>query len=154
MTHWSHLGVTLANGTQLPAEGWAALLLPAGARGPAFLVTDNFAAIEAYNKADSYVIAVGHLADRIAGGDPFHHDWPRDLRALTLPERMELQSRLLAEGVYSGDADGKVGPLTLGAVKAFQLAQGLVPDSYPSLDILTALRVKQGPVVPAVLPQE
>ena len=147
---WRALGVKAA----LPEDSWAALLLPAGVRGPAFLVTDNFAAIEAYNKADAYVIAVGHLADRIGGGGPVVHVWPRDLRALTLPERQEMQTRLMAEGVYSGTADGKVGPLTLGAVKAFQLAQGTPPDSYASLEVLQALRVKQGPVVPGPPVQE
>ena len=55
----------------------------------------TFAVIEAYNKADSYVIAVGHLADRIRGAGPFTAHWPRDLRALTLPERIEMQSLLL-----------------------------------------------------------
>ena len=117
-----------------------ALLLPAGARGPAFLVYDNFAAIEAYNKADSYVIAVGHLADRIAGGAAFKAAWPRDLRALTLDERREMQSLLLRAGVYAGTPDGKVGPLTIAAVKAFQRKHGMVPDGYPSLEILQALR--------------
>ncbi len=137
---WAEMGVTLPDATALPAAGWAALLLPAGVRGPAFLIYDNFAAIEAYNKADAYVIAVGHLADRIAGGAPFKATWPRDLRALTLDERREMQSLLLTAGVYAGTADGKVGPLTIAAVKTFQRAQGLVPDGYPSLQILQALR--------------
>nr|WP_082351565.1 lytic murein transglycosylase [Cypionkella psychrotolerans] len=137
---WAELGVTLPDATRLPASGWASLLLPAGARGPAFLVYDNFAAIEAYNKADAYVIAVGHLADRIAGGAAFKASWPRDLRALTLGERKEMQSLLLTAGVYSGTADGKVGPLTVAAVKAFQRARGMVLDGYPSLEILQALR--------------
>ncbi len=150
MSAWAGLGVTLAGGAALPADGWAALLLPAGVRGPAFLVTDNFGAIEAYNRADSYVIAVGHLADRIGGADPFRHDWPRDLRALTLPERQELQTRLMAEGLYSGEADGKVGPLTLGAVKAFQKDQGMAPDSYASLEVLSALRTRQGAAIPVI----
>ena len=132
---WAALGVTGAKG-----EAWAALLVPAGARGPAFLVTDNFAAIEAYNKADAYVIAVGHLADRIKGGAAFRHGWPRDLRVLTLAERVEMQQHLLDAGVYAGEADGKIGPLTIGAVKEFQRKLGLVPDGYPSLDILTRLR--------------
>ncbi|MEO8241851.1 MAG: lytic murein transglycosylase [bacterium] len=151
---WAGFGITRADGTALPAEGWAALLLPAGVRGPAFLVTDNFAAIEAYNKADAYVIAVGHLADRIMGGGPVLHPWPRDLRALTLPERQEMQTRLMAEDLYSGEADGKVGPLTLGAVKAFQIRQGMAPDSYASLDVLRALRGKQGPDVPDLPPAD
>lgn len=137
---WSEMGVTRPDAVALPATGWASLLLPAGARGPAFLVYDNFAAIETYNKADAYVIAVGHLADRIAGGAPFKAAWPRDLRALTLEERKEMQSLLRAAGVYAGTADGKVGPLTVAAVKSFQRARGLVPDGYPSLEILHALR--------------
>ncbi len=147
-------GVTRADGAALPTDGWAGLLLPAGVRGPAFLVTDNFAAIETYNRADSYVIAVGHLSDRIMGGGSILHHWPRDLRALTLPERQEMQTRLMAEDLYSGDADGKVGPLTLGAVKAFQIRQGMAPDSYASLDVLDALRAKQGPEVPNIPPAE
>jgi membrane-bound lytic murein transglycosylase B len=148
MAVWAALGVRQVDGAALPGAGWAALLLPAGVRGPAFLITDNFAAIEAYNKADAYVIAVGHLADRIGGKAAIVHDWPRDLRALTLAERQELQTRLMAEGVYSGDADGKIGPLTLGAVKAFQIAQGMAADSYASLEVLAALRARQGMVVP------
>ncbi|MFC3182744.1 lytic murein transglycosylase [Cypionkella sinensis] len=139
LSAWAALGVTLPDGGAL-GTGWGALLLPAGARGPAFLVYDNFAAIEAYNKADSYVIAVGHLADRIAGGAAFKATWPRDLRALTLDERREMQSLLLRAGVYAGTPDGKVGPLTIAAVKAFQRKHGMVPDGYPSLEILQALR--------------
>jgi len=154
MGAWSALGITLADGSPLSDDGWAALLLPAGVRGPAFLVTDNFGAIEAYNRADSYVIAVGHLADRIGGNGPFRHLWPRDLRTLTLPERQEMQTRLMAEGLYSGEADGKVGPLTLGAVKAFQKALGLPQDSYASLKVLDALRARQGPAIPVVTVQE
>ncbi|MDB5664460.1 lytic murein transglycosylase [Cypionkella sp.] len=139
LSFWAGLGVTFPGGGSL-GDGWASLLLPAGARGPAFLIYDNFAAIEAYNKADSYVIAVGHLADRIAGGAAFVGGWPRDLRALTLGERKEMQVLLLAAGAYAGTADGKIGPLTVAAVKAFQRARGMVVDGYPSLEILLALR--------------
>ena len=137
---WAAMGVTRPDGGALAATGWASLLLPAGARGPGFLVYDNFAAIEAYNKADAYVIAVGYLADRIAGGAAFKASWPRDLRALTLDERKEMQTLLLSAGAYAGTADGKVGPLTVAAVKAFQRARAMVPDGYPSLEILQALR--------------
>lgn len=140
MSVWATMGVAPSTGGVLAQDGWAALLLPAGARGPAFLVFDNFAAIEAYNKADAYVIAVGHLADRIAGAPEFRAAWPRDLRALTLPERKEMQSLLLVQGVYAGQPDGKVGPLTISAVKAFQRAKGLVVDGYPSLEVLERLR--------------
>ena len=140
LTAWAALGILDVQGNALNTDGWASLLLPAGARGPAFLIYDNFAAIEAYNKADAYVIAVGHLAERIAGAAPFRAPWPRDLRALTLPERQEMQQLLLNAGVYGGEADGKVGPLTIAAVKAFQRKIGVTPDGYPSLEVLLNLR--------------
>lgn len=137
---WSALGLRDATGDALPEIGPAELLLPAGAKGAAFLITANFRAIERYNAADAYVIAVGHLSDRLAGGDPIRADWPREDRALTGPERRELQQRLTAAGFDTGGVDGKIGPKTLAALRAFQRAQGLVPDGYPSLDILTRLR--------------
>ena len=65
-----------------------------GARGAAFLIFPNFQVIEKYNTADAYVIGIGHLADRIKGGPPIAASWPRELRALTLDERRELQDLL------------------------------------------------------------
>jgi membrane-bound lytic murein transglycosylase B len=124
----------------LPDHGPASVLLPGGARGAAFLIFSNFQVIERYNTADAYVIGIGHLADRIRGGQPIAAPWPRELRALTLEERMELQDRLGRAGFDPGGVDGRMGPKTIAAVKAFQTALGLIPDGYPSLDILTRLR--------------
>jgi len=70
------------------------LLLPAGARGPAFLMLGNFRVIMKYNPAEAYALAIGHLADRLGGGGPFLQSWPRDERALTIAERFELQQLL------------------------------------------------------------
>lgn len=139
MAAWAAMGVTGAHGA-LPKMGWGAILTPAGARGPAFLITDNFSAIEAYNRADSYVIAVGHLADRLRGGGKILHPWPRDLRALTLIERKVLQQRLLDRGIYSGEADGKIGPLSVAAIKILQRSLHVIPDGYPSLEVLDLLQ--------------
>ncbi len=136
---WDAMGVKRADGGDLP-DAWASVILPAGARGPAFLVTDNFAAIETYNRADSYVIAVGHLADRIEGAEPFVQEWPRDLRVLTLNERKEMQQGLLDRGLYAGEADGKIGPLTLAAIKALQRSAGRIPDGYASTEVLVLLK--------------
>ena len=137
---WQALGIRTAFGADLPDFGAGSILLPGGARGAAFLIFSNFQVIETYNTADAYVIAVGHLADRIKGGPAIQALWPRDLRALSFVERVEMQQRLLAAGFSPGGVDGKIGPLTIAAVKAFQTARGIVPDGYPSLDILKRLR--------------
>ena len=115
---------------------------PAQDRSPwaVFLIFPNFRVIERYNPADAYVIAVGHLSDRIRGGDVILADWPREDRALTLDERVELQGRLAAAGFDPGGVDGKIGPNTIAAVRAYQIVQGLTPDGYASLAILTKLR--------------
>ncbi|WP_293572952.1 lytic murein transglycosylase [Phaeobacter sp.] len=137
---WRRLGLTTALGNRLPNHGKAALLLPAGANGPAFLVYKNFAVIERYNAADAYVIGVGHLSDRIKGAGPFAGDWPLGSRPLTRSERKELQQRLSSSGFDTGGIDGRVGPRTRAAVRAFQLASGLIPDGYPSHAVLERLR--------------
>ncbi len=136
---WAAMGVKPADGGSLP-DTWGSIILPAGARGPAFFVTDNFAAIETYNRADSYVIAVGHLSDRIRGGTPFVQEWPRDLRALTLDERKSMQQALLDRGLYAGHADGKIGPLSVAAIKALQRSMGRIPDGYASTEVLDLLK--------------
>ncbi len=104
------------------------------------MIFPNFRAIERYNAADAYVIAVGHLSDRLKGGAPIQATWPRDDRALYPAERQELQERLTAAGFDTGGVDGKIGPKTIAAVKAFQRTIGMLPDGYASLDILTRLR--------------
>lgn len=137
---WRALGVVPAAGGDLPEGPEASVLLPAGHTGPAFLIFPNFQVIEHYNLADAYVIAVGHLADRLQGGAPVAAGWPRQWRALTLEERRELQALLTAAGFDAGGVDGRIGPKTVAAVKAWQKAAGLVPDGYPSPDLLAALR--------------
>jgi membrane-bound lytic murein transglycosylase B len=137
---WAALGIRTPDGGVVGDHGPASILLPAGARGAAFMIFPNFHVIERYNAADAYVIAIGHLSDRIQGGPPIRHPWPRDDRALKLDERIELQERLTKAGYDTGGADGKIGPKTLAAVRAFQRDQGLIADGYASLDILKRLR--------------
>lgn len=137
---WAALGIRDIQGREVPDHGRASILLPAGHQGAAFMIFDNFHVLEKYNTADAYVIAVGHLADRINGGAGIQHDWPRADRALTREERIELQERLTAAGYSTEGVDGKIGPNTVAAVRAYQMAQGLVPDGYANLEILTRLR--------------
>jgi lytic murein transglycosylase len=137
---WQAMGVRTVFGADLPDHGPGSILLPGGHRGAAFLIWPNFQVIEKYNTADAYVVAIGSLSDRLAGGPAIQSSWPRELRALTLEERRELQDRLGKAGFDPGGVDGRMGPKTVAAVKAFQKARGLVPDGYPSLEVLDRLR--------------
>lgn len=139
VAEWQAMGVRAMAGA-LPDEGLASVLLPAGAEGAAFLILPNFQVIERYNPADAYVIAVGHLADRITGGPPIQAGWPRADRALTLAERIELQQRLSAAGWDTFGVDGKIGPNTIAAIRRFQVSAGLVPDGYANPVLLERLR--------------
>lgn len=137
---WAALGVRAMDGSVVPEYGAASILVPAGARGAAFMIFSNFKVIERYNAADAYVIAVGHLADRLKGLPPIQAEWPRGDRSLTVSERRELQERLTRAGYSTGGVDGKVGPNTIAAIRAYQRELGMVPDGYASLEVLTRLR--------------
>ncbi|WP_291728056.1 lytic murein transglycosylase [Leisingera sp. F5] len=137
---WAALGIKGLDGRPVADHGPAAILLPAGSAGAAFMIFGNFAVLERYNTADAYVIGVGHLADRIKGGAPIQGSWPRSDRALTLSEREEMQQRLTRAGFDTEGIDGKIGPKTIGAVRDYQAAKGLTPDGYASLHLLQELR--------------
>ena len=141
VTQWQTLGVRRADGKRFPrASERGSLLLPAGARGPAFLVLANFRVIMKYNPAEAYALAIGHLADRLAGGGPLLQVWPRDERVLTLAERYELQQLLAQRGYDVGEPDGLLGPRTRIAIRNFQVAAGQVPDGFASSLLLDRLR--------------
>ncbi|WP_108836966.1 lytic murein transglycosylase [Tateyamaria sp. Alg231-49] len=137
---WARMGVVGMDGKAVSNHGQASILLPAGSQGVALMIFDNFGVIERYNAADAYVIGVGHLSDRIAGGSEFKASWPRSDRALTFAERQEMQQRLSAAGFDTQGVDGRIGPKTLEAVRGFQRAQGMTPDGYASLELLQRLR--------------
>jgi membrane-bound lytic murein transglycosylase B len=137
---WAALGVRDVEGNRVPNHGRASILLPAGARGAAFMIFDNFHVIERYNTADAYVIGVGHLADRIRGAGPLRSGWPREDRNLRFAEKQEMQVRLTQAGFDTQGVDGVIGPNTIAAIRAFQKTQGLTPDGYASYEILQRLR--------------
>lgn len=139
-SEWVALGVRDAKGGKVPNHGRASILLPAGARGAAFMIFNNFHVIERYNTADAYVIGVGHLSDRIAGDGPLKAGWPRDDRNLRFREKQEMQRRLTANGYNTLGVDGIIGPNTIAAIRRFQSSQGMVPDGYASFEILKRLR--------------
>ena len=140
LAQWAARGVTRLDGAPLAGEERAALFVPAGVRGPAFLVFANFDAIVAYNASESYALAIAHLADRLAGGEPFSTPWPTDDPGLTRAERRELQELLKARGFDIGEPDGIVGPRTVDAVREFQRAAGVPADGYAGSKLLESLR--------------
>ncbi len=137
---WAALGVRSATGGTVPNYGAASILVPAGAKGPAFMIFGNFRAISRYNSADSYVIGVGHLSDRLKGKGPFVQDWPRTGKPLSSKQKVELQERLTAAGFDTDGTDGKIGANTSKAIVAFQKSRGLPPDGYATLELLQVLR--------------
>jgi lytic murein transglycosylase len=138
---WQSLGVRRADGRAFPRpQDRAFLLLPAGARGPAFLMLNNFSVIMKYNPAEAYALAIGHLADRMRGGAPFVQAWPRDERVLTLDERYQMQQLLARRGFTIGEPDGLIGPRTRLAIRDFQASVGQVPDGFASSNVLDRLR--------------
>lgn len=144
VAEWAALGVTRIDGGPLPDHGPAAILLPAGAQGPAFAVYNNFRVIKRYNNATSYALAVGHLADRIRGGAPFVADWPRGDRPLSRSEKSEMQRLLTRLGHDTGGVDGIIGPNSQAAIRAFQRRIGMPPDGYASAAFLDRLRAAAG----------
>lgn len=142
---WRKLGVTTAAGHRLPAAAQdASIYLPAGARGPAFLLFPNFRVILKYNNAASYGLAVGLLADRMAGGDGVRHSWPRDEQPLSRDERILFQQRLAVLGFDPGPADGIVGRATRAALRRFQKAHGLAADGFVTKAMLERLNRATG----------
>ena len=141
LAQWRTLGIGRADARPFPRRSERGfLLLPAGARGPAFLMLGNFRVIMKYNPAEAYALAIGHLADRLAGGGSFLQSWPRDERALTIAERFELQQLLAQRGYDVGEPDGLLGPRTRIAIRNFQVAAGQIPDGFASSLVLDRLR--------------
>lgn len=137
---WAAAGVRNANGGSLPNHGPAALIAPAGAAGPAFLIFRNFSVILRYNNAENYAIGVGHLSDRLAGGPKIRGAFPPDAQGMTLADRQELQQRLTANGYDTQGADGVIGAKTRDAVSAWQRSNGMAVTGEPSMQILQRLR--------------
>ncbi len=136
---WRGRGLTRADGSPLSGNGAAGLILPAGPSGPAFLVYRNFDAIYSYNASEAYALAIGHLADRLRGLGPIRAPWPTDDPGLTRNQRLALQKLLIKAGHDIGGADGKVGPLTIEAIKAEERKHNMRPTGRPGMRIYKAL---------------
>jgi lytic murein transglycosylase len=139
---WERAGITRAGDKPFPRpDDRAFLLVPAGVQGPGFLMLTNFRVIMRYNPAEAYALAIGHLADRLRGEQPFAQGWPRDERVLSGAERYELQQLLVGQGYdIGGEPNGRINARTRNALKGYQLAAGVVPDGFATAALLDRLR--------------
>lgn len=138
---WQELGLRRADGGAFPhPEERAFLDLPAGIRGPAFLLRANFRAIMRYNPAHKYALAVGHLSDRLRGQESALA-WPDGIGPIAESERKELQRLLAARGYDIGGIDGIIGPKTRAAIRDYQAKKGRRVDGFPRRKILELLRL-------------
>jgi lytic murein transglycosylase len=135
---WLREGFAPAYGRKLsPAElaEEASLLQPEGGYGPAFLTTANYFVIKEYNFSDLYVLFVGHLSDRIVDPRPFEVSWSKSKQLRSA--QVETMQRVLTKlGLYKDKVDGKAGMLTRSALGAYQKANRLKLDCWPTAAVL------------------
>lgn len=145
---WQHIGITSYDGEALlqsslhKTENTAAILLPTGHTGPAFLVYKNFTVIKRYNNANSYALAVAYLANQIAGKPGILAQWPINDVMLNQAERTELQQRLSDNGFDTKGVDGKIGPNSQAAIRAWQKTEKLITDGYINKQLFELLKQK------------
>ncbi|MCK0140852.1 lytic murein transglycosylase [Aliiroseovarius sp. F20344] len=136
---WGKLGVTDVKGRAYSGSESGALILPAGPTGPIFMIFQNFHVLKTYNYADSYVIGVGHLSDRLAGGRTIQASYPKKPWGMSAKERQALQKRLNDLGFKAGRPDGVIGEKGRAAIRAYEQSQGMPVTGVPSTQLLAGL---------------
>jgi lytic murein transglycosylase len=137
---WVAWGVVARSG-KLPADNLeASLMLPMGRNGPAFLAYTNFDVYTRWNQSLTYATTAAHLAARMAGAPRLSKGNGAAIPMLSFNEIKELQILLTRQGYDVGEADGKLGAKSRAAVKEAQLKLGFPADSYPTHELLAALR--------------
>ena len=138
---WTRLGVRRADGKAFPTGGQGILFFPAGVKGPAFIVTENYPVLIEYNNSDAYAIAVGHLADRMQGGLAVKAAWPTDDRPLSRDARVALQKKLASLGYKVNEFEGHIDFDLRDNIRAEQKKAGMLPDGNPTTVLLEKLGV-------------
>jgi membrane-bound lytic murein transglycosylase B len=141
LEQWVRLGITDVYGAPLPQRDiQAAVLVPSGHRGPAFLTYENFDVIMRWNRSEYYAISIGRLADRIAGGGRLTRDAIIGGEPITIDKVQRLQEDLSLLGFDAGEVDGIFGPATRRALSNFQNANDMIADGYLNAEALQAVR--------------
>jgi membrane-bound lytic murein transglycosylase B len=138
---WIAMGVKKAGGAPLPnVDEPSSIILPAGWRGPAFILYPNFKAVMNWNRSTLYALAIGILARQIAGGPPVMQPAPTDDEPLSRNTVIDLQTRLARLGLYTDETDGLLGPKTRSAVRLYQKQIGLPADGHPTPEFVRRLQ--------------
>lgn len=148
---WAAQGLRRADGrpwSAADAQSQAMLLLPAGYTGPAFLAFPNHYAIRTYNNSTSYALAVGLIADRVAGAPPLTRAWPSE-PPIPRADREGAQRALTALGFDTKGADGAIGANTRAAMRGWQKSRGLPADGYLTLDLAKRVQAEAAGVAAA-----
>lgn len=144
LAEWKTLGIRNADGGPLPIANFeAALHVPGGHQGPAFLTYRNFAVTKRWNNSNFYALAVGHLADRIIGAPALVRQPDPNAQSLRLDTVKRAQTRLASLGYALGQADGIVGSGTRSAIRRYQRDNNLVPDGHLSRSLLDSLGIQE-----------
>jgi lytic murein transglycosylase len=146
VAQWLALGFAPVGGKSVsPAQmhEQASVLMPEGTHGPAFLTPKNYFVLKDYNYSDLYVLFVGNLADRITGAGSFATPWSKDAQLRTVQVEA-MQRELTRLGLYHDKIDGKAGMLTRAALGAYQKANGLALDCWPTAAVLRHMQQRAG----------
>jgi len=141
LSEWHAQGVKKADGSELgEGDTTAYVIVPAGHNGPAFIAYKNFRVIMRWNNSEFYAIAVGVLADRIAGASGIKATLP-DLPAYNRKDIIALQSKLNDLGFDVGKPDGIIGPATREGIRNYQISNNMIADGFPGLEVMAALNI-------------
>jgi lytic murein transglycosylase len=139
-SQWAGWGIEYPDGRPVPQDALtASLLLPMGRNGPAFLAYPNFDIYTEWNNSLTYATTAAYLATRIDGAGPMSRG-RGPVPELSDGETKQLQQLLVDRGHDVGKIDGLVGEKTRAAVKDMQLKFKMPADSYPTPELLSALR--------------
>ncbi|PZO79002.1 MAG: lytic murein transglycosylase [Mesorhizobium amorphae] len=138
VSDWTRMGVTYRDGSPLRDNGLqAAIVIPQGYKGPAFLTYPNYDVYLEWNQSAVYTLTAAYLATRLAGAPKFD---PRDPQpGLDLETMKQLQTKLEARGHHVGGVDGILGTATREAVRQEQIRLGMIVDGWPTPELLSAL---------------
>ncbi|MEM8632749.1 MAG: lytic murein transglycosylase [Pseudomonadota bacterium] len=137
VSDWASQGIRARQGTLGPANLPAAILLPMGQGGPAFIAYPNFDVFFEWNQSFTYVTTAAYFATRLEGSPVFDPGKPTP--GLSGEEMIALQRKLQARGHDVGKVDGILGARTRAAVRAEQARLGMPVDAWPTRALLNQL---------------